>query len=386
MTWGIAGFGSSPYGIGGTFSVSSVAALNPNRVRVIFSQPIDSGSGVTDPSNYSIPGLTVVIVTIESTTSVLLVTSTMNYQTYTLTVSDVESNDLQSLDINGDSFTFTGFPSTPQFIATPQSRVKIQIVFSNDMLNDSNLTNPLNYTVQDFEGNPITVTSVDANGVSTIRRVTLHLGSELAPTFPYALIIDSSIKSTTGLSVQPSETKFTWVEYPLTRDVPLSAFSGEVSGGLFGDPAGLVFFSPSLVGAVPNSILQVDSVSVCILAYDTYTIPSLPDPKAFYTFSTVGQPGTLNTRGMVLWAGFYALGEARYDLTDRRTDTGPAASDGRCVATLTIALDPTKAPQLNSPDWALFDGVGPVTSSTFKTADNSAPIGPGSTTVITIVP
>src|SRR5690606_28618230 len=53
-------------------------------------------------------------------------------------------------------------------------------------------------------------------------------------------------------------------------------FSGEVSGGLLGSPAGQVFLSPAFGASPANSVLEIESVAVCTRSSDVYEIPQVP--------------------------------------------------------------------------------------------------------------
>lgn len=388
MSWGSSEYASSEYGGAlSDFGLVSATTLNPTSVRLTFSKALKTEASTVDTGNYSIPGLTVLSVTHDTPTTVVLTTSAMSFTVYTVTVAGAVRNTAgETLDPDADTATFSGATTTPQLIAAAQSRIKVQLVFSTDMLIDTALSNPTNYTVSDFNGNLIDVIDVDLNGLATVRRVTLHLDSELEHTGHYRVTVSPDVKSITGVSLNPSTARFTWVETPLTRAIPIERFTGELRGGLFGNPEGLVFFSPSLAPtAVANSSLQVDEVSVCTRAYDEYVFPELPDPTPFYTFGSGGPGGTLNTSGMVLWSNFNNLTGFRHKTTDKRADTVPTAVDGKCTATLRETYDVTKVSLLNSTYWSTYNG-GAVGVQTFKTADNSAPVTAGGTTVIAIVP
>jgi len=165
----------------------------------------------------------------------------------------------------------------------------------------------------------------------------------------------------------------------------LKRFTGEVTGGLFGNPAGLVFFSPSLGnGSSPNSAIVVDEVSVCTKAYDTYSFPVPVDPLPLYTHGG-GLTGTLPDsvlNSAVLFTDFYRMREAQFNLGDSQADTAPTAVSSRALATLHETWDPTLVSLLNNTTWHLYDG----SLSSFILADNTAPIPAGTTTNITLEP
>jgi len=133
-------------------------------------------------------------------------------------------------------------------------------------------------------------------------------------------------------------------------------------GDLFGNPQGLVFFSPSLIpGGSPNSILQVDRVKTCTEAHDTYRFPQPADPKPLYTHgggivATPSPSSTLNNAS--LFVEFYRLGEAKFNLTNRPQETVPLFGD--IIAGLTLREeDPTRTAKLNSPGWLMFKSPMP---------------------------
>lgn len=175
---------------------------------------------------------------------------------------------------------------------------------------------------------------------------------------------------------------------PVRVSIPLSAFSGEVQGGILGNPKGQVFFSPSLLGPAPNSTIEVDAVSACVQAFDTYTIPPTPPvpsaaPYTYTTFCTFGgTPCVTNDEHFVTWAPPHHLVETRSTLAYTNTETVQAAVDSRCLATLRAAYDPAKVSLTNETVPRVFDGVNP----NFIVANNLAPIGPGPVTNITLQP
>jgi hypothetical protein len=86
--------------------------------------------------------------------------------------------------------------------------------------------------------------------------------------------------------------------------------------------------------------------------------------------------------GSVLWAPASRLSEATFDFGYKNSDTIGGATSSRAIATLTEPMDPTKVSLLNNVYWTLFNGIG----HPFITAANLAPIGPGTTTVVTLEP
>jgi hypothetical protein len=166
-------------------------------------------------------------------------------------------------------------------------------------------------------------------------------------------------------------------------------FTGETREGLLGQHAGLVFFSPALGNAAPNSSIQIEEVSVCTRAHDVYHIPSPPDPSVLFTFKAGRNSGTLSTVGRVSFASFDKLGCAKLTFQDLRQDLLPLVADSRDLGTLVETLDAARAPRLNAvtysrthptpprlPIWPLFDGLS---ATPFTTAANLTPIPPGPT-------
>lgn len=352
------------------------AALNAFLVELTFSHPLDFGfAPILSPSNYGItPSLTVVSVSPGITpNTVRLVTSEQAPTVYTLTVSQAQSVPGDPIDPAYRQINFAGFPIAPTFFATAQSRTKVQLTFSTAMLQNAEFTDPASYSLTDLQGSPITINSVTVAGTSPIRRVTFSLASDLDPGGYYvATLLSSQIKTTGGLSITPETDLFQWAEMSAPINVgplviPLLNFSGEVTSGLLGDPAGQVFFSPALEADAPGSSIQVDSVSLCTRAYDVYEMPELLDPPPLYTFGS--GPGATAVLGpsTVLFATAERLGLARINLTYSPTDTMPTAADGPADATLVEPIDITRAAFLNDPRWRTFPAVGAGSSSTNST-------------------
>jgi hypothetical protein len=262
------------------------------------------------------------------------------------------------------------------------------LTFSTSVTEDAELTDASNYEIRDLQGNPVAVSSVTTQGPSPISRVTLALGASLDAQKYYVAEVDPSVKTSTGLSMSPATDIFQWqpMQNPINVGplvIPLDNFSGEVSGGLLGQPAGLVFFSPALDVSVTDSTIQVDEVSLCTRAYDVYEFPEPVDPPTLFTFSAIG-PGATAVIGptTALWSSAERQGIARVNLTDNQEETMPVATDGPADATLVEPIDITRAGFLNDDRWVLYDGVG----TSFITADNLTPIGPGPTTNINLQP
>lgn len=394
MSFGLGSFGFGALGVGGISSleVVSAVALNPFTVRVTFSDEVNpTQAATTSIDNYAIPGLTIVKVTLDldDLFSVRVFTSTQTHALYEVGVSDqVQDNEGNGVSSAANSVEFTGWPASSSFIATAVSATAVQVVFAQAMTNDSALIDPANYTLQTLNGAPVSVLSATPNTLVGPTRVTLRLGASLPSGIPHTLHIASTIVTVTGLLILPPDTLVTWAQKILRVSVPLSKFTGEVKEGavgagvdptisnLFGNPDGLVFFSPSLItGGAPNSSIQVDDVSACTRSYDVYTFPQPVDPTPIFTHGggLVPTPTLTTLNNAVLFVEFYRLAEAKHVLGDTRTDTLPASSDIGMSITLTEVFPPTWAALLNNTSWSLFDGAAPPPYP-FITANNLIPL------------
>jgi hypothetical protein len=339
-------------------------------------------------SNYSIPGLTVTTVDVGPTpTSVLLSTTEQGPTVYTLTVTAAHSTLGDTLNPAYNTAVFSGLPVQPTFFAAAQSRTKVELIFSVAMLQNAAFEDVASYQIADLNGSVVPIVSATPSGPAPIRRVTLGLGSNLSPGGYYvATVLSASVVTTVLEPVYANTDLFQWAEMsaPINTgpiEIPIRDFSGEVSTGLLGQPLGQVFFSPALDMSAANSVIQVDEVSVCTQAYDSYEFPFIPDPQPLMTFG-VGQPYSTLLNADALWATAERLGVARVNLSDYRSETIPATVDGPCDAVLQEVFDQSKVALLNVSDWVLFDGV----NTSFICADNTAPIGPGTTTAINLEP
>lgn len=383
-------------------AVVGATPLTSYAVRVRFSQPLDPGWAPNfDPANYALsPGLTVnAVLPGLSPNAVILVTDEQAPTLYVLTVSNARSlSDPLGPD---DTATFLGFPIAPSFIAAVQSKTKLAVWFSVPMQVDSEFTDIGNYRVTDLKGNILVVGEVTTSGPSPVRRVeiTLQDGYEFSPLDYYSVTVEPAVVSTQGASVTPPSRVVQWREHlwaakgvgPIS--IPIASFSGEVSGGLLGQPAGQIFFSPALEQAIANSTLEVDEVSLCTRAYDVYTIPpQVPDPVPLRTWDGTAATHLVGgTNVGVLYAPAERMGEARLDLSDLREETMPQAVDGPADGVLVEPIDILKGGFLNDARWGLADGVLPDPSggtypAAFHTIDNLTPVGAGPTTNISLQP
>lgn len=276
---------------------------------------------------------------------------------------------------------FIGLQQIPVIIAGAQSRLKVEVVFSVGMSIDSNFLNPANYTITQVEGSVyIPVLSVSASGTAPLRRATLELGLELNSKDYYFLTIAPSIVSLTGDPADPNYTKFQWADmteavFRTPLEIPIKDFSGEVHGGILGQPDGLLFFSPALEDVSSTSTIEVEQVSACTRAYDVYEMPNPPDPTPLLTWG----PGISSVTGptSVLWATADRLGLPRMDLEYVENDNFQPAYDFNTQATLVETIDITKGGFMNDIRWGTFPATG---KTVFRTAANQSPIGPGPTT------
>ncbi len=383
-------YGSSPYGsIYPPYGLDVVTALSPTLVRVRYTALFDpSFPALLSVANYTIPGLTIFAVALESAQTVLLTTSPQLEIVYTLTIGDARGYFGQPLDPNLDERTFLGVPVAPSFFAVATRKTRVRAVFSEVMLQNVALTDPTQYGVTDLSGNVVPVISADAEQPDDVRSVVLTLGADLVDENHYQVTVSSLILTFTGKNITPDTALFQWVENVLQTSIPLDRFSGEVQNGLYGIHGGLVFFSPALVTPAANSIIQIDEVDVCTRAFDEYHFPVPLDPPVLYTHGVgiVPTPNvtTLNSDA-ILWAKFPRVSDATFLVNNRETDTLPTAVDGPATAYLLEPWDPAFVSLLNNTNWKLFDNAGNPPAY-FITANNLAPIPPGPPVTIILEP
>lgn len=378
----------------GPFSVLSATSVSPYQAQVNFSDTIDFAFlSVFDTATYSIPGLFVLGVSMAGPTAVLLDTTPQDEILYTVTVTPANVKNLVGDFVNPalNFATFTGSPVLVSFSAVAQAKRTVTLTFSLPMLQNTDFTDPTSYTITDLQGNSIPVTAAATFGPSPISRLKLTLGSDLTPGGYYvATVVNPNVQSTTLRAVDPNTDLFQWTQqFTFPMQIPISSFSGEVSGGLLGQPLGQVFFSPSLDLAAPNSAIQVDEVSVCTRSYDVYSFPSIPDPNPFMTHGggllATYSASELNDTTRVFYASFNSprrLSEAQFNLEQAEDETMPQAVDGPADATLFEPLNPSFVSYLGDFSKVLFDGINP----SFTLTNNLAPIPPGATTNINLQP
>jgi len=352
--------------------VTQAVPPSPFTVKVTFSDELNiSYPPLIDPANYTIPGLTVTGVVVVSNTQVLLTTTPAQTNIlYTVTVAQAESamGDLLGPD---NSAIFLGFSVSPSFVAGAESPTKIELVFSNTMLVNGAFTNPANYTLTRVTGSvPITILSVTPSGPTPIRRATLLIDTPLISKEYYAIVVSDNVRTILDLSLDPDTEIFQWADLTRPRnglplEIPIKDFSGEVTGGILGDPDGQVFFTPAYDTVTADSTIELEELSVCTRAYDEYHFPNPPDPPPLFTFSPGRNSGLVGPTN-VLWAPAPRLGQAKLNLRDRHDDVfnppiynnvsgmleSPIA-DTPATAVLEEPIDITKASFLNDPRWIL---------------------------------
>lgn len=380
--YGSDGYGSSPYGAGGDpIIVASAVALNPNLVRVDFSDDLDFGNPlVLSPLSYVLsPTTTVNTVGPASSSSVYLTTTTLAFTPYTVTAdAAITALDGAPLDPDRRSATFTGIAPGGLFLGAATAAKRVRLLFGVTLLNNSALSTPSNYTITSLRGTTLPVASVVVE--PTGNSVTLVLTTAMASTEWYVAVLNPAIKSSGGLPIVPSTSEFQYVRPAVRASFAVSSFTGEANGGLIGNPLGLVFFSPALTTSAANSVIQVDDVSVCTRAYDSYAFPEFVDPTPLYTHGFGGPGGLLNS-GVVLWAPAPRLSEVRTNVAASYEDEVPQAEDAMCTAVLREPWDQNYVALLNNPGWTMFDNTGTSVPPMFICADNTAPIPPGPNTI-----
>jgi hypothetical protein len=395
--YGLSPYGSSLYGSPpGPFGLQGATSLLPVIVQVRFNDLLDlANPALVNPANYVItPPLGVHTVNIETAGSVRLTTDYITAGIYTVRVANMTSSTDAPVDVTLRDATFDGFPTINGFLPVGVSRRKVRLIFPDYMEVNAALTDPASYRITSPHGVDLPVIGVIAEGpfLQPVA-VALILGADLVPRGVHtARIVTTNVHDHIGHAIVPDVMNFRWVPRVPSVIARIRDFSGEATDGLLGRPAGMVFFSPALGVAAPNSALQVDDVSVCTRAHDVYQFPNPPDPSVLFVFKPGVNAGTL-TSSRVTFASFEKLGGARIIVSDLRLDTLAHGHDSRCIATLVETLDPARAPRLNAVAyaaappraaiWPIFDGIS---ATPFTTAANLTPIPPGTTTVRTLQP
>lgn len=384
-------YGTSPYGSElCAFGLESATSLSATTVRIRFTAMVDlTFPPVLSPFTYQIsPALVVTGVLAESAQSVILITEPQDQVLYSVTAQTSRGFQGEPLDPALDTVTFLGIQQ-PSFIAVATAPRRVRAVFSKEMQDSPALVDPVNYTITDLQLGTATILSVEKEQASNPRSVVITVDGDSTwddEEF-YQLILSPALVTVDLEAITPSTSVFQWVENELRLAVPLERFSGEVTDPLFGVHNGLVFFSPSLLTEAPNSIIQIDEISVCTKAFDEYHFPEPVDPFPLYTHGAgvVPTPQVTRLNDDVLWAEFPRLFEASIAVSDTQEDTVPTAVDGPATATFTEPWDLAFVSLLNNTEWKLFDNAGNPPEY-FKTADNLAPIPGGSTVVVVLQP
>jgi hypothetical protein len=396
MGYGDEGYGSGPYGsLPPSFGLASAVALNGTHVQLTFNSLVDfTYPAILNPANYSIsPTLTIITVEEGDAAGVVLTTSPQDNVLYTVTVAAARSTFGTLLNPSLNTATFAGFSRVPGYFAVATSATRVRVVFGQVMLNDSNLSSSSSYTIEDLNGNPLSVVSATPEQATNPQSVVLTLGSNLGESDFYVCTVSSAVHTTTGLGVLPPTSVFQWLQGNNQFQVPLNVFTGEVSGGLFGTPDGLVFFSPSLNVAAPNSIIQVEEVDVCTTAYDTYVVPAPIDPTVLFTYGggivPTPSPDPYLLNQCVLWAPFPRNFEAQIILgfTGAANQDGyDGAVDTSCSILMQQQWALGYVALLNDPAWYLLPKLSPLQSvpPMFITAKNLSPIPPGPYSILVL--
>jgi len=382
-------YGLGPYGgsVGSAFGLVSAQSLSFTLVRVEFSDDLDPTYAPNlDPTNYILtPGLVVNSVTQISPKVVLLSTANQSGPAYTLFVPTARAVDGRMIDPDLREFTFSSFGVSAVYAAIATSATRVRLVFSSVMLDDAELVDPTNYVITGIDGTPVTVDTVAKEQATNPSSLILTLGTLLETQKFYQVTVDSDVKRANGTTILPPTVTFQYLAAVTRLSIPISAFSGEVHGDLYGPHNGLVFFSPALQNIAANSIIQVDEIDVCTRAYDEYHPPVLVDPQPLYTHGAgivpLENPGVLNSA--VLWAAFPRLVEATITLGSPGTgsvyeDTATQPFDSHCIVEIQEPWDPSLVSLLNDTAWKLFDNTSSTTPPVFITAANLTPIPPGS--------
>jgi hypothetical protein len=377
MSYG-SGWGSSPWG-----GDSPLVQSNP----VFYDVAVEDSISMLDVVSIGTYDILVSdTISITSTISVnlkdVVVSDTIAITTDTNTgIFDVGVND--SIVLTAD--IFVGLAQIPAFFVAAQSPTKVEVVFSVTMSVDSNFLSAASYTITQVEGSiQIPVLSAVASGPLPIRRVTLEVGVPLESKRYYFLTVGTTVISLTGDSSSPDYARFQWKDqtapvFIAPLEIPIRDFSGEIHEGILGQPDGLVFFSPALEDVSSTSTIELEQLSVCTRAYDSYEMPNPPDPTPLFTWG----PGITAVVGStsVLWAPHDRLGLPMMNLQYDVKDKFEPAYDLNLSAVLVETIDITKGGFLNDPRWKTF----PATSATvFTTAANQTSIGPGPTTSVNL--
>jgi len=236
--------------------VKHTTPTSPFLLTVEFSHALDGGYAPNFlPSNYAIlPALNVVTVSFPTPTTVRLQTEEQQPTVYTLVVGDGRSATGDTLDPARNSVLFAGFAVAPNYFATAQSEEKVMLTFATAPDQNAALTDASSYTIEDLNGNPITVDSavVTSNPFGAANNVTLELGTDLDPGGYYVITLSSLIKTIGGLTYNPLTDVFQYIDRDLDNkaiNISLGDFSGEVTNLAYPDPQNQAEFPEELDNA-----------------------------------------------------------------------------------------------------------------------------------------
>jgi len=359
-------------------------AIRADRVLVLFNQEMRLDSALLASGSYRVFDSDGVLVSVAGVTPNLLVNPTR----VTLQLgADLTSGRFYSIEISSTISTTLG----------------LKVVPSTTKIDPCSEKKTLRIPISRFSGELRSPGPESNQGVSEVLRLEETLAVELVPyrvepsseilkeilslsenltisgsRFPecYHLItlsVPGSIQEVSNTARRP-DTRST-VELSLTDRVclreslqVLPAVEKTVDPGLanlFGNPQGLVFFSPSLTpGGAANSILQVDQVRTCTEAQDIYKFPQAIDPKPLYTHGAGVTPTPIVTflNQASLFVEFYRLGEAKLNLRDCPEDVLLSPEDSSSEVDLREDATPVRISKLNGPGWVTFKNpMPPVT-------------------------
>lgn len=376
----------------------SARAQSPTAINLLFKQPMLANPDLIDPANYTLRMfdgtplsiLEIVPNTLVDPTLLTLKTSPLpSGVPLTLTVSSaVKASDGRIIQPNDAVLTWYA----------KQNRISIPLAeFTGEVRAPKGLKLEVQETLQLEESLSVVLdplfaeipTSPEAlqENLTLVEYLTVQ-GSGLDTKKRYAVSVSdppllTNVRAAVTSQPEVRSTKEMSLSESLSIQEALSVLP-ELPGGLdpdvaklFGQPNGLVFFSPSLkTGGAPTSSIQVDDVKACTQAYDVYQFPQPIDPKPLYTHGggLTPTPEVTTLNNGVLFVEFYRLGEAKHTLRDKEEEEIPAPVDiGATFIFTEQTYPPDRVALLSNPSWKLFDNTAPPPYP-FITADNLSPI------------
>jgi len=269
------------------------------------------------------------------------------------------------------------------FTTKAQSNRKVLVIYSTPMAIGP-ATTAANYTLTRIDGTAVAVTSATLIGDGSDQYFELALGADLNPG-GHQVKLSGAVQTQSAQPVSPDTSVFVWEPHHVTMSQGFQSFttpSGAV--GILPEGSG-VFFSPAFGLAVTGSTLKVDQVDVCTYAYDSYEIPSIPDPPVLFSFPAPNSPYVSAIHGVgVTMADPYRLGLADLQLSDLRAETFAAYDDGPCDALLEEPIDITLASFHSDLRWGTYPATG-FSNGPIHTI-GLAPLTPGPSTPINLQP